>query len=313
MTAETPASPEATTDVVTLNDLIADDLQEIKEIGLTGFIQKYDEIIFNLGIDWAARLVGAILILIIGWSIGSWFANRMLRAKRLDHTLKQFLGALFKYVVMFVSIVTVIGLFGIPMASLLAVMGAAGLAIGLALQGTLSNIAAGVMLLILRPFNVGDYITWGSEGGTVKSLGLFGTTLSMPDNVYVFAPNSKIWGNEIRNFSRNMYRRQDIVVGIDYKDDVEKAIAILTDIINSDERILKEAEKPPQVLTDKLNDFTIDIIVRFWSRNTDYWNLRWDITKRIKQAMDEAGIGLALTPRQMAIESPASTSRMEQR
>lgn len=309
----TATTPEETPDNVTLNDLIADDIQEIREIGLNGVFHKYEDLILQFGIDWGLRLIAAILILVVGWSVGSWFAGRMNRAKRLDHTLKIFLGALFKYAIMCVAIVTVIGLFGIPMASLLAVMGAAGLAIGLALQGTLSNIASGVMLLILRPFNVGDYITWGDQGGTVKSLGLFGTVLSMPDNVYVFAPNSKIWGNEIRNFSRNPHRRQDIVVAIDYNDDIDKALAVLTQIATTEDRILQDHDKSPQVVTDRLNDYTIDVIVRFWSLNADYWALRWDMTKKIKAELEKAGINLALVPRQMAIENPDAISRTEQR
>jgi small conductance mechanosensitive channel len=190
-----------------------------------------------------------------------------------------------------VSVITVIGLFGIPMASLLAVLGAAGLAIGLALQGTLANVASGVMLLILRPFNVGDYITWGTEGGTVKSLGLFGTELSMPDNVYIFAPNSRIWGNEIRNYSRNKYRRQDILAAISYKDDINKAFDVIREVLRADDRIIKGDEgKPYEVMVDTMADFSINLIVRFWSKNSDYWALRWDMTKAIKESLDAAGI-----------------------
>src|SRR5690606_21757369 len=199
-----------------------------------------------LSIEWGGRLVAAILILIVGWIIGSWIDSHIDKIKRLDSTLRTFLGNMIRYGIMVVSIITVIGLFGVPMTSFIAVLGAAGLAIGLALQGTLSNVAAGVMLLILRPFNVGDYIDFG-QGGTVKSLGLFGTELSMPDNVYVFAPNSEIWGNEIANYSRNMLRRQDINVGINYNEDLNKAMKIMADILDQDARVLKEPEdKKPQ-------------------------------------------------------------------
>jgi small conductance mechanosensitive channel len=137
----------------------------------------------------------------------------------------------------------------------------------------------------------------------VKSLTLFGTELAKADNVYVFAPNSKIWGNEIRNYSRNPERRQDIVVGIDYNDDIDKAIAILEKILEDEPRVMKDPEdRKPQVVADKLNDFTIDIIVRFWSLTADYWHLRWDMNKRIKQELEKAGISLTLVPRQMAVE-----------
>ncbi len=298
MTTENPA----------LNDSIAADLEQIKTIGFSGFFEKYDGLILQFGVDWGMRLLTAIIIIIAGWMIGNWINRRFEKMRRLDGTLKNFLGGLFKYSIMFVAVITVIGLFGIPMASLLAVLGAAGLAIGLALQGTLSNIASGVMLLILRPFNVGDYITWGNEGGTVKSLGLFGTELAMADNVYIFAPNSKIWGNEIRNYSRNMLRRQDITLGISYEDNLGKAVAIINQVLASDDRILKEDGKEPQVVTDKMNDYTIDLIVRFWSKNSDYWSLRWDITKALKEKLEAEGISLPLTPRQMAVSEPEKAS-----
>ena len=251
----------------------------------------FEGIILTLGVDWGLRLIAAIIILIVGWVAGNWVNRRFENMRRLDNTLKNFLGGFFKYTIIMVGVITVIGLFGIPMASLLAVLGAAGLAIGLALQGTLANVASGVMLLILRPFNVGDYITWGNEGGTVKTLGLFGTEFAKADNVYLFAPNSKIWGNEIRNYSRNMLRRQDILAGISYKDDINKAFAVIEKVLTSDERVLQEPEdKKPQVMVDTMADFSINLIVRFWSNNSDYWNLRWDLTKAIKENLDQAGI-----------------------
>lgn len=253
--------------------------------------------LISLSIEWGGRLVAAILILIVGWIIGSWIDGHIDKIRRLDSTLRTFLGNMIKYGIMAVSIITVIGLFGVPMTSFIAVLGAAGLAIGLALQGTLSNVAAGVMLLILRPFNVGDYIDFG-QGGTVKSLGLFGTELSMPDNVYVFAPNSEIWGHTIRNYSRNLHRRQDILVGVSYFDDVEKAIKVVQKILDKDERLLNTKEKPNEVMVDTLGDFSVNLIIRFWSLNSDYWTLRWDITKAVKQAFDKEGITIPF-PTQM--------------
>lgn len=284
-------------------------LQEIKDGLAVKELSQYQTHLTELSIDWGMRLLAAIVILIIGWMIGNWINRRFENMRRLDDTLKNFLGGFFKYTIVFLAVITVIGLFGIPMASLLAVLGAAGLAIGLALQGTLANVAAGVMLLILRPFNVGDYITWGNEGGTVKSLGLFGTELAMADNVYVFAPNSKIWGNEIRNFSRNMMRRQDISVGISYKDDINKAFDVIYKVLKSDERIAQEPDdKKPQVMVDVMADFSINLIVRFWANNADYWNLRWDITKAIKENLDKAGITIPYPTR--SVEFVGDTTGM---
>ncbi len=298
MTAETQKAADSTSVLSDIN------LDTITSGEILKDLSSFDGILVTMGVEWGMRLLAAITIVIIGWVVGNWIDRHFENIKRLDSTLKNFLGALFKYMIIVLSIVTVIGLFGIPMTSLLAVLGAAGLAIGLALQGTLANIASGVMLLILRPFNVGDYIEFGDEGGTVKTLGLFGTELAKADNVYVFAPNSKIWGNEIRNYSRNLQRRQDILVSISYDDDMNKALEIITRILDEDERILQQPDgKKPQVVTDKMNDYTIDLIVRFWSATSDYWNLRWDITKKIKQELEKAGISLPLTTRQMAVES----------
>jgi len=178
----------------------------------------------ELGITWGMRLISAIAILIVGWIAGNWCKRRISSLKKLDKTLSSFLGNFAKYAIMAVALVAVLGQFGIQTASLLAVLGAAGLAIGLALQGTLSNVAAGVMMLIIRPFNIGDYIESGSIGGTVTSLGLFGVELTTPDNKYIYAPNGQIWSSEIVNYSRNKRRRQDIIVGISYDDDINKAI-----------------------------------------------------------------------------------------
>lgn len=254
--------------------------------GILGADSEYLPII----VEWGSRLLGAILILIAGWMIGNFLKRRMENMRRLDSTLKSFLGGLLKYAVLAVAIVTIIGLFGIPMASLLAVLGAAGLAIGLALQGTLSNVASGVMLLILRPFNVGDYVEVGGFGGTVKSLSLFGTELAAPDNVYIFAPNSSIWGQEIKNYSRNFIRRQDVLVGISYDDDINLAFETALNVLKNDERIIQEGDNAPQVMVNNMGDFSIDLIVRFWSPTADYWSLRWDITKAVKEAFDKADI-----------------------
>lgn len=251
----------------------------------------------TLALLWGGRFVTAIIILIVAWIIGGWLRGRIDKIKKIDETLRSFLGGLIKYGIMVVAIVTIISLFGIPMASLLAVLGAAGLAIGLALQGTLSNVAAGVMLLILRPFSVGDYIDYG-QGGTVKSLGLFGTELAMADNVYVFTPNSEIWGHTIRNYSRNLHRRQDVLVGISYFDDINKAFKVIGAVLDGEERLIRTEEKKPQVMVDSLGDFSVNLIVRFWSLSSDFWELRWDMTKAIKEALDKEGITIPF-PTQM--------------
>jgi len=272
----------------TLNGLLANDL-------LTA-----ENSMIALSIEWGPKLLAAILIVTGGWAIGNWISRRIQSIHRLDKTLSGFLGGLIKYIIFAVSVVTVIGLFGIPMASMLAILGAAGLAIGLALQGTLSNVASGVMLLILRPFNVGDYIEFGGFSGTVESLGLFGTELAAADNVYIFAPNSKIWGTEIKNFSRNPLRQQDITVKIDAGADIDHAFSVLRALIESEDRILKTEGKQPKLLTSAISESGNTIILRMWSRTADYWSLKWDMTKALKETLEREGIAL-----------PISTQRFE--
>lgn len=254
----------------------------------------------HFSVEWGMRLLVALLILLAGWGIGKFFSGRINRFKRMDATLKSFLGALTRYVIMAISVITVIGLFGIPMASFIAVMGAAGLAVGLALQGTLSNVAAGVMLLILRPFNVGDAIEFGSLSGTVKSLSLFGTELAAGDNVYIYTPNSQIWGQAVKNYSRNAMRQNNIQIGISYDDDISKAFSVVMDLMKSDERIIQSGAQEPKVMVDRIADFSVVINARFWTKTGDYWQARWDMTKAIKEAFDRNGITIAL-PTQVGI------------
>lgn len=239
---------------------------------------------------WGMRILSAALILIAGLMIGNRLKNMIGNIKKLDTTLKSFLGNLAKYAILSVALVAVLGQFGIETASLLAVLGAAGLAIGLALQGTLSNVAAGVMMLILRPFNVGDFIEAGGIGATVKDLGLFTTQLATPDNVFVSVPNSQIWNGEIKNYSRNKQRRQDISFGISYDDDINKAIKTVQAVLKKDKRLVTTEGKAPEVMVTAMGDSSVDMIARIWCEASDYWNIKWDLTKSVKEALDKDGI-----------------------
>lgn len=240
--------------------------------------------------DMGLRLISAILILIAGWVIGNWVKSRIRNFKRLDETLKTFLGGLAKYAVLAVAGVTVLSQFGVETASLLAVLGAAGLAIGLALQGTLSNVAAGVMMLILRPFNVGDYIESGNVKGTVKNLGLFTTELATPDNVFIEAPNKVIWDSEVYNYSRNLHRRMDIVCGIGYGEDIDKAFKTFQKVVANDDRLIRTDGKEPVVMVNSLGDSSVNVSARVWCKTSDYWQVKWDLTKGVKEELDKAKI-----------------------
>lgn len=255
---------------------------------------------------WGIRLITAIAILIGGWVVGNWTSKQIKNINKLDDTLKSFLGGLAKYGVLAIALVAVLGQLGVQTASLLAVLGAAGLAIGLALQGTLSNVSAGVMLLILRPFNVGDFIDAGGVSGTVKALGLFATEMATVDNVHIFVPNSQVWSGEVFNYSRNKQRRIDLVNGISYGDDINKAIKTLEKVVGADKRLITTKGKEPVYFVSNLGDSSVDITARFWVDASDYWQVTWDLTKAGKEALDKAGITIPFPTQTLDISPEAS-------
>lgn len=265
----------------------------------------------ELGIFWGMRVLSAFLILIAGWVIGSWAKRRVQNISKLDKTVSSFLGGFLKYAILAVSLVAVLGQFGVETASLLAVLGAAGLAIGLALQGTLSNIAAGAMLLILRPFGVGDYIEFGSTGGTVSALGLFGTELDTVDNKYVFAPNSSIWGTEITNYTRNKHRRQDITLGISYGSDINKAFKTIEAVLKKEDRLIQTAGKEPVIVVESMGDSSVNIKVRIWTKTPDFFNVQWDLLKNFKEALDKDGIDIPFPTRTLEIANPEALAKIK--
>jgi small conductance mechanosensitive channel len=246
---------------------------------------------------WGMNLLTAFAILVAGWIIGNWMSRRVGAMKKLDTTLKAFLGGLVKYAILAIAFVAVLGQLGIQTASLLAVLGAAGLAIGLALQGTLSNVAAGVMILILRPFNVGDYIETGSVKGTVKTLSLFATELSTTDNVHIFTPNNQLWDAAIFNFSRNKQRRIDLVNGISYSDDIDSALKAIQKEVAKDKRLIMTQGKEPLFFVSSLGDSSVNITARFWVDASDYWGVKWDLTKTVKNALDKGGFTIPFPTR----------------
>jgi small conductance mechanosensitive channel len=170
------------------------------------------------------------------------------------------------------------------------VLGTAGLAIGLAVQGTLANFSSGVMLLLFRPFRVGDYIDAAGVAGTVSEIGVFSTTLNTPDNVKIIVPNSGIFGATIKNFSANDTRRNDIVLGISYGDDISNAIAVVNTVLGKDPRVLSDPE--PTVAVSELADSSVNLVVRPWCRKEDYWNLRSDLIRNFKEELERGGCSI---------------------
>lgn len=243
---------------------------------------------------WGLSVIGALAILVAGWAVSKWAESMTRRAlsrsSRIEQTLTGFISSLVRYLVLVFTIIAVLSQFGVQTASLIAVLGAAGLAIGLAMQGTLSNIAAGVMLLIFRPFKIGDYVEVSGQSGTVTSINLFVTELATPDNKQIIVPNSNIWGQSVVNYSYHLTRRLDLEVGISYDDDVDQAIKVVQEILDTEERTL--TDPAPTIAVGNLGASSVDLTVRVWVKSEDYWDLKFDLTKRLKQTFDARGIGI---------------------
>ncbi len=235
----------------------------------------------------AAIMVGAFWV--------SGFAKRQinkmgLKYEELDDTLFLFLASLAKYAILAIAIVFVLSRFGIQTTSLVALLGAAGLAIGLALQGTLSNLAAGVMLLGFRPFKIGDYVEVGGHSGTVKAITLFTTEIATSDNIQITIPNGDIWASSIRNYSYYDRHRCDIVIGVSYDTNLKKAEAALRKVINADKRALQDPE--PFVKVTNLGDSAVDFTLRVWAMSSDYAALKSALLWGIKEELEAQGIDI---------------------
>lgn len=248
-------------------------------------------VIQESGTDLALNIVAAIAIFIIGrWVIR--IIHRLLlkgleRAK-VEPILIKFLGNIVYTVLLIFVILAAVNQLGVQTTSLIALLGAAGLAVGLALQGSLANFAAGVLLIIFRPYRVGDYIEGGGVAGTVDEVQIFTTILNTPDNRRVVVPNGQMMGGTITNYSSHPTRRVDLVASVSYDDDSDKVRAVLQSIVESDERVL--ADPPPNVRMTAHGDSSVDWIVRPWVKTEDYWGVYWDLTETIKRRFDEEGI-----------------------
>jgi small conductance mechanosensitive channel len=270
-------------DISSFNDLLAHPVVE----QLTGY---------------AGNLLSGLVIIILGFwfsgRISSIIRTRLSRIKSVDATLSPVIASVIRYVILLIAFVAGLGSFGIETTSIIAVIGAAGLAVGLALQGTLSNVAAGVMLLFLRPFKVGDWMETGTVSGTVNEIGLFSTIINTFDNIYISVPNSSIWGSIIINHSKYNTRRMDLDIGISYNTDLDYAeqtlMALATDV-----RVL--TEPAPQFLVVAYADSAITVRLRLYANVDTYFPLYWDMMRNIKPALDAAGIGIPFPQRDIRI------------
>ncbi len=243
------------------------------------------------GVDFALRLITAVVIFYVGRMVANILTGtlrRMMQKNEVDKTLETFICNLTRIALLAFVVIAAISALGVETTSVIAVLGAAGLAVGLAMQGSLSNFAAGVLIVLFRPYRVGDYIEAAGIGGTVESVQILTTVMRTPDNKRIIVPNSQIMNSAITNYSVNDTRRIDLVVGVGYGDDLDKVRATLEDLVKNEERILRD---PAWVIAvGELADSSVNFYVRPWVKTEDYWSVRFDLTEAIKKRFDDVGI-----------------------
>ncbi len=237
-------------------------------------------------------IITALIVLFVGWTLSRYAAkaiNRLVqKTPKIDKTIAPLLAQLVRYGILIVTLIIVLNQFGVATNSMLAVLGAAGLAIALALQGTLSNVAAGVMLIWLRPFSVGEYIYAGNIEGTVTEIGLFSTKIRTADGLFIFTPNSNLWSSSITNEDKLPTRRLNLKIGISYDANIAKAREILLKIAKDEKRVL--TDKAPIVHVDSLGDSAVVLSFRTWVKSSDFYAVRFAFNEQVKLAFDKAGI-----------------------
>jgi small conductance mechanosensitive channel len=259
---------------------------------ITNFLSTHEEGLISLGgkviTAGVIALVCALLLAVMKKIITKVEASKI----GADKTVLPLLKVLAKYALIIIAIIMILGVFGVNTAGLVTVLGAAGVAIGLALKDTLSNIAAGVMLVLSHSYRNGDFIEFGSFMGTVREFDFFTTSLETPDGVFISAPNSSIWAAPLKNYSKNSKRRMDLTVGISYNDSIEVAFQTLQTVINTEKRFLKDPV--PQIMVQSLGDRSVNITLRAWVESGVYWDAYWFQMKNIKEKIAEAGLSIPL-------------------
>ncbi len=255
----------------------------------TTIIEKIYEIVMTYG----PRLIGAIIVLIVGLfliSIIRGTLKRRFEKRDMEPSLRKFLQSMVSILLKIMLFIAVAGMLGVEMTSFIAILGALGFAIGMALSGTLQNFAGGVMLLLFKPFKTGDYIEAQGYAGTVNEIQLFNTILKTPDNRTIIIPNGGLSTNSMVNYSTESRRRVDFVFGIGYGDDVDKARKVLGKLINDDSRILKDPE--PFIVVSELADSSVNLVVRVWAEAADYWGIHFDLIENVYKTFDKEGLNI---------------------
>jgi len=261
-------------------------------------METFGEQIVIFVTTYGIKIVGAIVILILGRivaGIGRKLVRRGLEKTKTDPSIVLFVSGLIHVLILTFAVLAALAKFGIQTASFVAVLGAAGFAIGFALQGSLANFAAGVLILVLRPYRVGDFIDGAGVAGSVKEIQLFTTVLATPDNVKLIVPNSKLFGDVIKNVTGFDTRRIDLVIGIGYSSDIQKAYDVIMELTKQDKRILQEPA--PQIAVSELADSSVNMVVRPWVNRDDYWAVRFDFIRKVKEAFDANGIEIPFPQR----------------
>jgi small conductance mechanosensitive channel len=261
-------------------------------------MQEYWDILRDWATLYGLKVIGAIAIFVIGRIIIGMLISglrRLMQRTETDETLTRFLLSLTKITLLIFVIIAALGTLGVETASFIAIIGAAGLAVGFALQGSLANFASGIMLIVFRPFKAGDFVEAGGNSGLVEEIHIFNTVMNTPDNKRVIIPNSQVTGGTIINYSAHDTRRVDLVFGIGYGDDIRRAKEILNRLLKEDPRVL--ADPAPQVVVGELADSSVNFNVRPWARTEDYWNLYFDLTEKVKLAFDAEGVSIPFPQR----------------
>jgi len=262
---------------------------------------------YQLAADFGLRLFAALAIFIIGRWVARWLSRLLEKGMQkagTDHTLIVFLRNIVYVGLLIFVIIAAIGQLGVQTTSFLAVLGAAGLAVGLALQGSLANFAAGVLIIIFRPFKVGDFIEAGGIAGVVKAISIFTTTLHTPDNKVIIVPNAQVNSGTITNYSANDTRRVDLVIGVSYGDDLDKVRSVIQQVLAADDRVLKDPA--PQIAVMALADSSVNFTVRPWAKSTDYWGLYFDLQEQIKKRFDKEGISIPFPQQDVYVHQVSS-------
>ena len=257
-------------------------------------IQTFQAFVVTYGLN----VIGAVLILVFGRILAGILrsiARRGLRRANVDEALAHFFSRMVFIAVIVFTVLAALAKFGVQTASIVVVLGAVGFAFGLSLQGSLSNFAAGVMLLVFHPFRLGEYVEVAGVAGTVKEIDLFTTTLDTPDNVKIIVGNGAIFGTTIKNYSAYATRRCDLAIGIGYTSSIQKAISVMDGLIRADARVLNEPAH--QLAVSELADSSVNFVVRMWCAKEDYWALKFDMTRAIKEAFDAEGIEIPFPQR----------------